>query len=82
MCKDITEEILLKAGFTKKGQDLFGYKEDRIVIYIEVNTYPLVRHWRCSVDNEHNNSDTDIQTIDQFNKLMDIMDIDFKLKEK
>lgn len=78
MSKDITEGILLKEGFTKQGDGLFKYKNDKVIIFIEVNTFPLTRHWRCHANNGNINSDTDIQTIGQFNKLMELMDIEFR----
>ena len=81
MTKDITEDILLKAEF-KKVSEIIGY-------YTTYERYPIDithlisanhgdRDWFCEV---HGNftANIDIQTIDHFNKLMELMDIDLKL---
>lgn len=82
MSKDITKNILLKAGFIESIDDTFKF-------FIETGGYitlhyvqpPFGRCWQCYADNTINMCNADIQTIDHFNKLMEIMEIDFKLNE-
>lgn len=88
MSKDITEGILLKAGFIERD-GIFGcsteadgrkrtivvaldgsamYRRDYTLIVYNGNRDPI--GYAC------------VQTIEHFNKLMDLMDINFKLKEE
>lgn len=87
MSKDITEGILLKAGLIE-SEGMYGcsteadgrkrtiavaldgsamYGRDYTLIVYNGNRDPI--GYAC------------VQTIDHFNKLMEIMDIDFRLKE-
>lgn len=82
MNKDITEDILLKAGFMDVSDNAFKLriKGGYITITLLYSQPPFGRCWTCLVDTTCNMSKTDIQTIDHFNKLMDIMNVEFKLK--
>lgn len=92
MSKDITEEILLKAGFKYFEEDsdntsYYSYSPDEnekgdwsiILTYSKNND----RDWHCEVSTSPTTyADADIQTVEHFNKLMEIMGINFKLKEE
>lgn len=92
MSKDITKEILLKVGFKYFEEDsdntsYYSYSPDEnekgnwsiILTYSKNNG----RDWHCEVSTSPTTyDDTDIQTVDHFNKIMDLMDIDFRLKEE
>lgn len=92
MSKDITEEILLKAGFkeiSKVNPRYTTFELTNLTNWdISITNYPFLsnypRKWSCEVNNNTNRyaAEADIQTIDHFNKLMDLMDIDFRLKEE
>lgn len=91
MSKDITENILLKAGFY---EDIRGYVKhygECVIIVEEINRYRLQRfvyknrNWNLTVHNFNvcsNILEVDIQTVEHFNKLMELMDIDFRLKKE
>lgn len=88
MNKDITGDILLRAGFKESVQGFIKIKDNEIITVTEVwrckpfpNPY---REWQVSVfDFRYGQiTDTDIQTIDHFNMLMELVDIKFKLKLK
>lgn len=78
--KDITEDILLKNGFKNDGTNVFSYVGKNCSVDV---WYGLIairnRHWQCAIyveDNKYILCSTIIQTIDQFNRLMEIMDAD------
>lgn len=86
MSKDITEDILLKAGFDKEKcySIVCPYRYIKILsdVYVDVSNISNMpmRNWNVKVYNcDGLFADVDIQTIDHFNRLMDLMDIDFKL---
>lgn len=87
MSKDIIEGILLKAGFIERG-GFFEYsteadKRKRTIIVVLNDSTMYSRDHTLIVYN--GNKDligyACIQTIDHFNKLMDLIDVNFKLKE-
>lgn len=89
MFKDITEEILLNAGFHK--EEIYSivcpyrYAIKLSNVYVEV--YNSSNMPTRSFDIKVFNSDglfanVDIETVEQFNKFMDLMDINFRLKEE
>ena len=86
MSKDITEKILLKAGFYEiSREDPYNVSYELLSPDIYITNYKITRshrarHWYCEVSNGVDCANVDIQTIDQFNKLMDLMNIDFRLK--
>lgn len=82
MNKDITEEILLKAGFQKNRFSFYIQGSNPIDIYY--TSFPVSgRHWDCFVYSDEKFTsllaDIYIQTIDHFNKLMELMNIDLRL---
>lgn len=94
MSKDITKDILLKAGFkeieiSKINPKYITFELTNLTNWdISITNYPFLsnqpRKWSCEVNNNINRyaAEADIQTIDHFNKLMNIMDINFRLKEE
>ena len=89
MSKDITEDILLRAGFKETDRN------DRVYVVtfelanrISVTNYRSIcdnstRKWYCEVSNKNGDcAEVDIQTVEHFNKLMELMDIDFRLEDK
>lgn len=95
MNKEITEDILLKAGFkelkeiSKVNPRYTTFELTNLTNWdISITNYPFLsnypRKWSCEVNNNTNRyaAEADIQTIEHFNKLMDLMDINFRLKEK
>lgn len=82
MSKDITKDILLKAGFMDASGNAFKLFVEGGYIILQYVQQPFGRCWKCSVDNNNDMSTTDIQTIDHFNKLMELMDINFRIKEE
>lgn len=82
MSKDITDDILLKAGFMDASGNAFKLFVEGGYIILQYVQQPFGRCWKCSVDNNNDMSTTDIQTIDHFNKLMELMDINFRIKEE
>ena len=86
MSKDITEGILLRAGMYKvNGAIEYTTQVDKLRYTIQILKYSDIsgRNYSCGVFNElgHLIGFAYIQTIDHFNKLMELMDIDFRLKE-
>lgn len=96
MSKDITEDILLKAGFEeidrvdnvsitfelKKWDIEWDIESDWDITMTKYNR-SYGRKWSCDVNNDESNfAYIDIQTIEHFNKLMEVLDIDFRLKEE
>lgn len=85
--KDITEDILLNAGFKETGRNDGVYVTFELTNRISVTNYRTTcdngtRKWYCEVSNNNGDcAEVDIQTIDHLNKLVELMDIDFKLKE-
>ena len=89
MSKEITEEVLRKCGFQESPDFFIPWKEYSIhlpINYIEIANISnsITRLWSVRVENSLHDSiaTADIQTIDHFNKLMELMDIGFKLKEE
>lgn len=85
--KDITDDILQRAGFKKTGNCLFVLRLDDNAIELlnlHFDAEECKRHWMCytNTDNDYSITRTSIQTVEHFNKLMELMDIDFKLKEE
>lgn len=78
---NITEDILLKAGFMDASGNAFKLFVEGGYIILQYVQQPFGRCWKCSVDNNNDMSTTNIQTIDHFNMLMKLMNIDFRLKE-
>ncbi len=78
---DISKDILIKAGFIDVSGYMFRLFVEGGCIILQYAQHPFGRCWRCSVDNNSDMCTADIQTIDHFNKLMELMDIDFRLKE-
>lgn len=78
--KEITEEILEKNGFKNDGTNVFSYIGNDCAV--DVWYQPIAirkRHWHCAIyieDTKYLLCSTIIQTADQFNKLIDILDID------
>lgn len=88
MSKNITEDILLKAGFKETDENDRAYVTFELANKISVTNYGIIcdngtREWYCEVSNKNGDcAEVDIQTVDHFNKLMELMDIDFRLKEE
>lgn len=85
MNKEITEDILLKAGFNKVTEDIINrviYARDNITMIHYIHAKPHVRNWECRLVANNGFASADILTIDHFNKLMDLMDVNFRLKEE
>lgn len=82
MIKDITKDILLRAGFKKVSENNFGatYEMSTITVTHYFYSKPAIRSWGCEVYYKGNFADVNIKTIEHFNKLMELMDIDFKIK--
>lgn len=80
MSKDITENILLKAGF-KKVEDTDSYivyKNHSIEMMHFLHPYHRFRSWYCEVEGKIT-AKIDIQTIDHFNILMALLNKKFRL---
>lgn len=88
MSKDITEEILLKAGLVEKDGMLGCSTETdgrkRIIVVAVDGTDMYGRDYALMVYNGNRDpiGYACIQTIEHFNKFMELMDIDFRLKEE
>lgn len=84
MSKEITEDILLKAGFNDITEYINRviYVKDNITMIHYIHAKPNVRNWECRLVANDGFASADILTIDHFNKLMDLMDIDFRIKEE
>lgn len=84
MSKDITEDILLRAGFKKVSENNFGatYEMSTITVTHYFYSKPAIRSWGCEVYYKGSYAEVDIKTIDHFNKIMDLMDMGFRLKEE
>lgn len=91
MSKNITDDILLKAGFYEDIRGFVKHYREQVIIVEEINHYELQRFvykdrkWNLVVHNFDvcsNILEADIQTIVQFNRFMELMDIDFRLKEE
>ena len=91
MSKDITEDILLKAGFNKEERYsiVCPYRYIKILSDVDVSNVSCMpmRDWNVRIydrDDYYSGlfADVDIQTVEHFNKIMYLMDIDFRLKEE
>ena len=87
MSKDITEDILLRAGFKKTSNSLFVLRRADYAIELlnlHFDADECKRHWTCdaNTNKDYTITRTSIQTVEHFNKLMELMDIDFRLKEE
>lgn len=84
MNREITEDILRRSGFECGFQTFFINVSNPIHIYY-TNLSVEDKHWRCVVYSDkkfhHLFVDIYIQTVEHFNKLMDIMDVEFRFKE-
>lgn len=86
MSKDITEGILLRAGFEGSNENFTLKIAGGFIIM--THWKPICddhrREWDCvvSINNNKNGGEIDIQTVSQFNQLMELMDIDFRLTEE
>lgn len=80
MSKDITEDILLKAGFKKieENDSYIVYKNHSIEMMRFLHSYHRFRSWYCEVEGKISTK-TDIQTIDHFNRLMELLNKKFRL---
>lgn len=92
---DITRELLLNKGFTEDKVVWYEECPDYVYTkevplfnssnhyYISITTYSNTtnRDWSVHIDNEvHSTSGKcDIQTVEQFNLFMQLLDINFKL---
>lgn len=78
--KDITEDILLKNGFKNDGTYVFTYRSKNCAVDIWYGPWALRnRHWHCTIyteDCKYILADAAIQTVDQFNSFIKIMDVD------
>lgn len=87
MNKDLTDDILLKAGF-KEDDGYFEYATEvndiTYIIGVVVDNSLKGRNYAVCVSLGDDNliGYACIQTVDHFNKLMELMDIDFKLNEE
>lgn len=93
MKSDITRDLLLRAGFklvmynkiTKKKMYYMHFKEpvDTTIGFIRNKLGLGGREWFVDVIyGENRCTDCTIQTIEQFNSLMKILDSDYRLKEE
>ena len=82
--EEITENILLDNGFRDDNHDGFSYTGKGYAIDILYSNIPIKgRPWLCVVysnNMRHILATMLIQTIEQFNDLMDETEIDFRLK--
>lgn len=88
MSKEITEDILRKAGFYMVGISPTSFYRRRLanngvidVYASKINEGDVPWYTKASRDGNSFGS-MYTQTIDHFNKFMELMDIDFRLKEK
>ena len=83
--EEITENILLDNGFRDDNHDGFSYTGKGYAIDILYSNIPIKgRPWLCVVysnNMRHILATMLIQTIEQFNDLMDETEIDFRLKD-
>lgn len=47
-----------------------------------ISALPVIRSWECKIAYKRSFACADIGTIDHFNKLMELMDINFKIQEE
>lgn len=82
MSKDITEGILLENGFKQDDDDSEKLHYD--ASYSTIKMEPVGKIYVCKVKSflSFRFAEVEIQTIDHFNKLMELMNVDFKLKEE
>lgn len=93
--KKISKQILLNNGFTyidKTCNECLGNSWDEYVIDVD-SLYAISvkdisnmidRNWNVHIDNKdwETIASVDIETVEHFNILMGLMDINFRLKEK
>ena len=88
MSKDITEGILLNAGFIERD-GIFGCSTEtdgrkRTIVVALDGSAMYARDYTLIVYNSNKDpiGYACVQTIEHINKLMELMDIDFRLKEE
>lgn len=84
MNKNITKDILLRAGFEDSAYSSVSFHLEGRDYDIDMEKYQqnFNREWYCkakSIKHGCNCGEADIQTIDHFNKLMELLDINFRL---
>ena len=81
--KDIAEEILEKNGFKNDGTNVFSYIGDNCAVDVWYHLIAIRnRHWHCIVytgDIKFELGTAIIQTVDQLNNFLKIMDADCSL---
>lgn len=80
--KDITESILLKNGFNNDETNVFSYIGEHCTVDIWYQPITIrKRHWHCTIYTDGIKfilGKAIIQTVDQFNNFLKIMDVDCK----
>ena len=80
--EEITEDFLTKLGFSNDGTNVFTFISKDYLVDVWCCAVALRdRHWHCTIytdDTKHILGDNVIQTIEQFEKAMEIFDIDLK----
>lgn len=90
---NITENILQDAGFVRNQHEellhltyFINGSDFRIIMEKYRSLASCNREWACMAestkDGFDNTSETDIETVEQFNGLMKVMNIDFSIKEE
>lgn len=78
--KEITEDILIKNDFKNDGTNVFSYIGKNCAVDVwYCGIIIRNRHWHCTIytkDAKYILGDAIIQTVDQFNSFMKILDAD------
>lgn len=82
MSKGITMQVLLESGFVD-DRGIYSVKANDCFISIINCPFMEHRNWECKVSAiGKGKADVFLESIGQFNNLMDAMNLDFRLKEE
>ena len=82
--EDITKEFLVKEGFRKEYENIFTYSNKEYIIDVVYNEIPYHnRHWKIIIisSTRYMVGNILVQTKEQFNKVMEICDVDLNIKD-
>lgn len=79
--EEITKDFLTKIGFSNDGTSVFTFMSEDYLIKVVYSIATKGRHWYCTIftnDTSLMLGNVAIQTVEQFEKTMEIFDINLK----
>lgn len=82
--KDITKDFLIKNGFREEYENIFTYSNKDYIIDVIHSESPIHnRHWKIIIlhSTRYTIANILVQTKEQFNKVMEICDVELNSKD-